>query len=148
VPKETKTKKEKAAAKKAADQKKAKEAKAAERAEKREQAEKAKAKERQDLIDSGALIVNGDFEYHLVNRDDSLTVEDRAAAVVKALVASKTPVAGAELRDEHGGGWPQYLSFFAMLKSMGLVTEYRRRGGTRGSSGVAYLATDALRDLA
>jgi hypothetical protein len=31
---------------------------------------------------------------------------------------------------------------------MGLVTEYRRRGGTRGSSGVAYLATDALRDLA
>ncbi len=111
------------------------EAREAKKAEKEELA----TKERQAQIDSGALIENGDTEFHLVVRDETPTVEGRAQEVLDRLQASDTPVNGSALRDELGGGWPQYLSFFAMLKSLGLVREYRSRTGERGGSGVAYL---------
>jgi hypothetical protein len=125
---------EKAAEKKAEAEKKAKEREEAKAAKEREAGEA-----RQALIDSGALIVDGSTEYHAITREEDLTVETRAASIVNTLKASKTPVAGKDLQDENGGGWPQYLSFFAMLKSLGLVREYRSRTGERGGSGVAYL---------
>jgi hypothetical protein len=127
-----------AAAKKAADAK----AKAqAEREAKAAAREEAKVAERQKLIDNGELIVNGDAEFH---RTDSETgeVEKRAEAVLKALKSSKIPVVGKDLQEEFGGGWPQYLSFFSLLKAQGTVIEYRRRTGERGGAGVAYLHVD------
>lgn len=120
-----------------------KKAEAEQKAKERQAAKEAKEKEAEEaraaLIDSGALIVDGSTEYHAVTREDDLTVETRAASIVEALKASDTPVSGKSLQDDNGGGWPQYLSFFAMLKSLGLVREYRSRTGERGGSGVAYL---------
>lgn len=124
----------KAKAKAAADAKKAREAARAKR-------EEAKAAERQSLIDSGALIVDGDSEYHRTDGDAG-DVEKRAEAVLKALQSSKVPVVGRDLMNELGGGWPQYLSMFSLLKAQGLVIEYRRRTGERGGAGVAYLHVD------
>lgn len=137
--KATKTDAEKKAEEKAKKQAEEKAAREAEREAKKKEKEEAKAKERQDLIDSGALICDGDYEFHKVEKDEQGTVEERAEAVLEALKSSKIPVVGRELMEKHGGGWPQFLSFFALLKVQGQVIEYRRRGGERGTSGVAYL---------
>jgi hypothetical protein len=170
--KATKTDAEKKAeqkAKEAADKKAARDAEKAEKAKEREAEKKAKAEakekeqaekaqereakkaakeeeqtaQRQTLIDEGKLIEgeNG-IEFHLVEKDDRGTVEDRAQSVVDALKAAQKsgiPVSGRQLSEEFGGGWPQYLSFFSLLKVQGLVREYRSRGGERGESGVCYL---------
>lgn len=137
--KATKTEAEKKAEAKAAKQAEEKKAREEEREAKKAAKEEAKTKERAEAIKSGALIEDGDFEFHRVEREDKQTVEERAETVLERLKASKTPVVGKELMEELGGGWPQYLSFFSLLKVQGLVVEYRRRGGERGSSGVAYL---------
>lgn len=137
--KATKTDAEKKAEAKAAKQAEEKKLREEEREAKKAAKEEAKAAERQEAIDSGALIEDGDFEFHKVDREDRQTVEERAATVVERLKESKVPVVGKELMEELGGGWPQYLSFFSLLKVQGLVIEYRRRGGERGTSGVAYL---------
>lgn len=135
--KETDNAKAKAAEAAAAKAAKAEESKKAREAKKAE-AEQAKVAEREALIDSGALIVDGDVEYHAVDRDELLTVESRAKGIIDTLKASDVPVSGKDLQDEFGGGWPQYLSIFATLKVLDLVTEYRSRTGERGGSGVAY----------
>lgn len=137
--KATKTDAEKKAEEKAKKAEEAKKAREEEREAKKAAKEEAKQKEREDAIKSGALIEDGDYEFHRVEKDEQGTVEERAEAVIEALKGSKTPVVGRELMETHGGGWPQFLSFFAMLKVQGLVIEYRRRGGERGTSGVAYL---------
>jgi hypothetical protein len=163
MPEATKSKKaqeqeaEKAAAterkaKEQAEKQAAKEAKAKEREAKKQAAEKDRAAKkeakahaaleaRQALVESGDLIENDGTEFHRVTREDTPTVESRAVAVIAALQAKgrTVPVSGKALQDEFDGGWPQYLSFFAMLKSLGLVREYRSRTGERGGSGVAYL---------
>lgn len=138
---DTKADKEKAKKAKEAEAKKAEAAKQREeeKAAKKAAREEEKAAKRKESLDSGALIEDGDYEFHKVEKDDTGTVEERATEVLKALKESKVPVVGNELSEKLGGGWPQYLSFFAMLKSQGLVIEYRRRGGARGTSGVAYL---------
>lgn len=140
--KATKTDAEKKAEDKAKKQAEEKAAREAEREAKKAAKEEAKTKERDDAIASGALIEDGDYEFHKVEKDETGTVEDRAAAVLKSLKDSKVPVVGRELMEELGGGWPQFLSFFSLLKVQGLVIEYRRRGGERGTSGVAYLWAD------
>lgn len=137
--KATKTDAEKKADEKAKKQAEEKAQREQEREAKKAAKEEAKVKERKELIDSGKLIEDGDFEFHLVEREDLQTVEERAQEVIKRLKASKVPVVGRELMDELGGGWPQFLSFFSLLKVTGQVKEYRRRGGERGTSGVAYL---------
>jgi colicin import membrane protein len=124
---------------KAAEAKAKKEAAQKERDEKRAAKEKEASEAHAAAIESGALIIDGSTEYHAVEREEDLTVETRAAEVVKALKDSKTPVSGKALQEQFDGGWPQYLSFFAMLKSLELVREYRSRTGERGGSGVAYL---------
>lgn len=137
--KATKTDAEKKAEEKAAKKAEEKKQREEEAAAKKAAKEEAKATERKELIDSGKLIEDGDYEFHLVEKDERGTVEDRAEEVINALKASKVPVVGRELMEKHGGGWPQFLSFFSLLKVQGLVKEYRRRGGERGTSGVAYL---------
>lgn len=136
----------------AAEKQAAKEAKNADRKAKKEAAEKEKAEKKQAkahaalearkaLVESGDLIENDGTEFHRVTRDESPTVETRATEVIAKLKSDgrTLPIAGKALQDEFDGGWPQYLSFFAMLKSLGLVREYRSRTGERGGSGVAYL---------
>lgn len=127
---------EAAAAKKATQQANAAKAREAAKVKRTEEATKA----RKALVKSGALIEDGDAEFHVVERDgDTPAVEERAGEVLKRLQKSKTPVLGRDLMNELGGGWPQYLSFFSLLKQQGLVREYRKRTGERGGSGVAYL---------
>lgn len=125
-----------------ATQTKAQKTKAAKDKAAKAKAAKAKAaKKQQDAaIANGDLIIDGKREFVRVDGDGDGKVEKRAAAILKALDASKTPIPGAELRKKHGGGWPQYLSMFAMLKAQGLVIEFRVRTGERGGSGVAYLS--------
>ena len=137
---------EKAAAKAAADAKKAEE-KAAKEAEK-EAARKAKeeeaAKERQALIDSGDLIevendgVTTTYTTAVAKKD---AVAQRAADVIQVLKdrGTEVPVSGKELADQFGGGTVQWVSFFGMLRILGLVKVYRFRSGERGGSGLSYL---------
>lgn len=129
-------------------QKEKEERAAAEKAERiaaKEAARQAKIAEvqaaKQELIDSGKLIETDGAEYHLVERDETPTVEQRAIDALAYLRenATEKPVRGKDLQDEFGGGWPQWLSFFAMLKAAGLVREYRMRTGARGGGGISYL---------
>lgn len=135
-PAQSKAKKD--AAKKDAERKAAAKA---EREAKVKAREEEKQAERDKLIESGQLIVNGDAEFHRTEGETG-DVEKRAEQVLKALKASKTPVVGRDLQEKFGGGWPQYLSFFSLLKAQGLVIEYRRRTGERGGAGVSYLHVD------
>lgn len=143
---------EQANAEKAAERARAKEDREAKRkaeaeARQKEREERAAAKERakaeaeRDLLESGALIRTDAAEFHEVVREETPTVEQRANDCLAYLKenATETPILGRDLADEFGGGWPQWLSFFAMLKALGLVREYRSRTGTQGGSGIAYL---------
>jgi len=114
-------------------------AKAREEAKAAREQEKIKAK--QELIDSGKLIERDGVTFTVVERDSPLEVESRAGEAVEYLKANGTvtPVVGRDLADELGGGWPQWLSFFAMLKALGLVREYRSKTGERGGAGISYL---------
>lgn len=135
--------KAKAAERKAAKEE-VKEAKRKERAEARaakdQEKKAAKQAELDKLIKDGKLIQDGTIEYHKVEKEEAGTVENRAAAILSDLrSATSVPILGRDLMNKHGGGWPQYLAIFAMLKALGYVVEYRSRGGDRGQSGVAYL---------
>lgn len=130
--------KAKTQAKEKTDAQKQKAAEAAARAEKREAAQAAKEKARKDAIEQGTLIVNGEVEYHLVTKDANGKLESRANDVLKALKASKTPLR----KQEIAGADITSTGMFAMLKALGLVTEYRARSGERGGSGVAYMWVD------
>lgn len=96
---------------------------------------------KQELLDSGKLIEDGEAEYHLIEREETPTVEQRAMNALEYLQehGREVPVLGKTLQKEFGGGWPQWLSFFSMLKACGLVREYRMRTGERGGGGVSYL---------
>lgn len=112
------------------------------REQKRAEAEKARAAARKKAIADGQIIEGeGNVEFHRVENGSDGEVVKRAREVIKRLEASKTPVPGRKLMAELGGGWPQYLAIFSLLKAQGLVIEYRSRGGGRGTSGVAYLHT-------
>src|SRR5690606_4490138 len=93
-------KKAEAKAQKAAEEKKRR---AEEREAKKAAKEEAKRKEREEAIASGALIEDGDYEFHRVDKEERGTVEDRAEAVIERLKASKKPVVGRELMEELGG---------------------------------------------
>lgn len=128
----------KAAAQKTKEQTDAQKRKAAEaeaRATKRAEAEKARAEERQAAIDNGTLIVVGETEFHLVEKDDLGKLETRAASVLKALKDSDVPLRKSDI----AGADITATGMFAMLKALGLVKAYRSRSGERGGSGVAYL---------
>jgi hypothetical protein len=113
-------------------------AKAAAKA-RRDKAEATRKAERDSAIKSGELVEGkGNIEFHRIDNGKPGSVEKRAAGVLKALRASDTPVAGKDLAKKLGGGWPQYLGMFSMLKAQGLITEYRQRSGERGGGGVAY----------
>jgi membrane protein involved in colicin uptake len=127
--------KTKAQAKEKSDAAKRKEAEAKAKAQKREAAEKERAAERQKAIDSGALVVNGEVEYHLVEGKDLGKLETRANDVLKALKNSDTPLRKSDI----AGADITATGMFAMLKALGLVKTYRSRSGERGGSGVAYL---------
>ena len=127
--------KAKSQTKEKSDAAKRKEAEAAAKAKKREDAEKARAAERQKAIDDGRLVVNGEVEYHLVEKDDLGKLETRANSVLKALKTSDTPLRKADI----AGADITATGMFAMLKALGLVKTYRSRSGERGGSGVAYL---------
>lgn len=123
-------------------------AKEQEKKEKEEAREKAKAekqeakeKERQDAIDSGQLIVDGDTEFHLWTPDEDKdhTLIDRSNAVIEELKGSKLPVMGKDLQEKLGGGYPLYIPIFTTLEALGLIKVYRRRTGIRGGGGKAYL---------
>lgn len=134
----------KAKAEEKAKAKAAKEAEKAAKAKEREEAKAAKQKEKEEarkaLIDSGALIVDGDTEYVEVDKSDKpAKVDNRTAQVIEKLKAAKgKPVMGKDLHDELGGSWALMIPIFSTLKALGLVKEYRRRTGERGGSGLAY----------
>jgi hypothetical protein len=119
-----------------AQKRKAQEAEARET--KRKEAEEARAKARQEQIDSGALVVDGEVEFHKVEKDTQGKLETRAASVLEALKASKVPLRKSDI----AGADITATGMFAMLKAQGLVIEYRSRSGERGGSGVAYLWAD------
>lgn len=138
----------KASETKASETKAAAEKKAAEKAEreaaskaKREAKEQERAAARKELVDSGNLIVDGDTEFHKIERDEKKNLEIRAAGIIETLKTkgTKVPVSSKSLQDEFGGGVVQYVAIFGVLKELGLVEAYRSRTGERGGSGVAYL---------
>ena len=138
---------EKAEAREAAKAAKAEEAakaKAEKEAAKAEAAER-KAKEqeeaRAELIESGALIVDGDTEYNLITEFKKETVAQRAQEVIETLKGSDVPVSGKKLAEDFGGGTVQWVAFFGILRVLGLVKVYRSSTGVRGGSGLAYLWT-------
>lgn len=135
-----KAKQEEAEAKKAAKEQEKKE-KEEEREKAKKEKEEAKAKERQDLIDSGSLIVDGTTEFHLYapDEDKDQALLERSANIVAKLKASKLPIMGKDLQEEFGGGYPLYIPVFTTLETLGLIKVYRRRTGERGGGGKAYL---------
>lgn len=123
---QTKAQKE-AAARKAAAEKKRKEREATAK------------KERDAAIKSGALIVNGDVEFHRNEREKSGKMLERAQGVLDMLRSSKTPITVHDVIEKQGGQFPQYLAMFRVLEAQELVTPYRVRGGDKAGQ-VAYLA--------
>lgn len=111
----------------------------------REEAKAAKVAEREQAIKDGDLIEGkGGVEFHRVTDKKKVTLDERAAAIVKDLQGSKTPLLGKDLHEKHGGVWGLYIPVFSTLKALGLVIEYRQRTGERGGSGVAYLWAENL----
>lgn len=123
-------------AKKAADKAEREAEKEAAKAEK----EQIKIAERQELLDSGDLIIDGDTEY-VATEPKKETVALRAKSVIEDLMLDGTeiPVSGKDLADKYGGGTVQWVAFFGMLRVMGLIRNYRSRTGERGGSSGCYL---------
>lgn len=137
---EAKKRKDEADAKKAEE----KAAKEEERAAKAAAKEEEKTAQRSEAIESGKLIVHPDdesveFWESEKDEDKDYALDDRSEAVIATLKASKVPVMGKDILEEHGGGYPLYIPIFSTLKALGLVKEYRRRTGVRGGGGKAYM---------
>lgn len=154
--KERKEQQEKAKAEREEKRKAEKEAKEREREEAKAAKEQAKVQERQDKIDRGEIIF-ADDEGNLVEAGEvdsewqgytyalaepkKEEVAQRARLVIQDLVdkAQEVPLPGKDLANEYGGGTVQWVSFFGMLRVLGMVKPYRFRTGMRGESGLAYL---------
>jgi RNA polymerase primary sigma factor len=128
----------KSAAKKAGAAKKGGTKRAAQTAEAQEAAakrrEEAAAKlvaERDAAIKAGTLVVEGDTEFHKSEKEEDGVVLTKAKDIIEALKATDNPVSKRDIAE------PNIMSvgIFAALKAMGVVEEFRARGGKRG---VAY----------